>query len=119
VMKPRKGSKKNRQQVTQETKSDSDATLASVWSGNTVMGGSGLSPVVRVGKESGVGPVVLAPNYYMLPPTQQRLLHHISSIAQDIKRERSSNLAIYLKELPMQVWLSIWERWWLIRVTDY
>lgn len=105
-MKPRKGSKKNRLQLSQGTRSDSDTTLASVSSDDTAVG-SGVSPTVRSGegKVGGsrvevAGAVVVAPTYHVLPPTQQRLLHHMSSIAQDIETGHASNLVIYLKKLP-------------------
>jgi hypothetical protein len=99
-MKPRKGSKKNRPQP-QETRSDSDTTLASVSSDDTVVGASPIAKVTRKASGNRVGPVVVvAPNYYSLPPTQQRLLHHMSSIAQSIEAGRASNLVIYLKKLP-------------------
>ena len=99
-MKPRKGSKKSRP-LQQETRSDSDTTWASVSSDDTVVGASPIAKATGKGSGKAVGPVVVvSPNYYVLPPTQQRLLHHMSSIAQSIEAGRASNLVIYLKKLP-------------------
>lgn len=98
-MKPRKGSKKGRLQEPRPQasngRSDSDSTMASSDDGVVV------SPKgQQVIKDQVVGPVAVSPSYYVLPPTQQRLLHHMSSIAQSIEAGRASNLVIYLKELP-------------------
>ncbi len=100
-MKPRKGSKKKslpQDARPQDLTSDSDNTLASLSSDDTV---AILSPTRKVaGRESATGLTIVAPNYYSLPPTQQRLFHHMSSIAQSIESGGASELAIYLKELP-------------------
>jgi hypothetical protein len=97
VMKPRKGPKKNRLPQGSTGRSDSDSTLASTSSDETV----GVSPNSQQARKGQVvGAVVVAPSYYVLPPSQQRLLHHMSSIAQEIETGRASNLVIYLKRLP-------------------
>lgn len=104
VMKPRKGSKKKSVQESRpqmaDGRSDSDSTMASTGSSD-----DGLPSGKLVGKGQVVGPVVgpvvVAPSYYVLPPTQARLLHHMSTIAQSIEAGRSSDLVIYLKKLPM------------------
>jgi hypothetical protein len=94
-MKPRKGSKKSR---LQEGKSDSDSTMAGSASSDD---GVVVSPNGKLaGKGQAVGPVVVAPSYYMMPPAQVRLLHHMVTIAQSIETGRAGNLVIYLKELP-------------------
>ena len=114
-MKPRKGSKKNRLalQMQQggggrllENRSDSDATLASASSDDTLVGGVVISGK-GAGKGNAVGSaVMIMPSYHVLPPTQQRLLHHMSSIAQSIETGRAGNLVIYLKKLPTYGWPS-------------
>jgi hypothetical protein len=105
VMKPRKGSKKNRQQQQEfrphgsNGRSDSDSTLAGNSSSDDGVGVLPAGKLVVKGKVA--GPVVVAPSNYVLPPTQARLLHHMSTIAQSIEMGRSSNIVIYLKDLPM------------------
>jgi len=100
VMKPRKGSKKKSVQESRperaDGRSDSDSTMSSNGSSNDKLPSGKL-----VGKGQVMGPVVVAPSYYVLPPTQARLLHHMSTIAQSIEAGRSSDLVIYLKKLPM------------------
>jgi hypothetical protein len=101
-MKPRKGSKKSRLQEQRSRgsngKSDSDSTMAGSASSDD---GVVMSPNGKLaGKGQVVDPVLVAPSYYMMPPTQARLLHHMATIAQSIETGRAGNLVIYLKNLP-------------------
>jgi hypothetical protein len=96
-MKPRKGPKKSRAQVLglANGKSDSDSTLAGSASSD-----DGPPSTKLAGKEQAAALMVVSPSKYALPPTQARLLHHLSSIAQSIETGRAGDIVIYLKNLP-------------------
>ncbi len=108
AMKPRKGLKRSGNSRAPplpppparlgESRSDSDATLASLSSDDTVVGVSPAGWPSANGQVAGA--LVVPPSYFVLPPTQKRLFHHMESIAQDIETGRASNLVIYLKRLP-------------------
>ena len=96
AMKPRKGSKKNHLLAQGSNgRSDSDSTMVGSASSD---GGSPSGKLA--GKGLVAGSVIVAPSYYVLPPTEARLLHHMSSIAQSIETGRAGDLVIYLKKLP-------------------
>ena len=103
MMKPRKGTKKNRaalpppllQQQGANGRSDSDSTLAGSASSDDG------SPIGRLaGRGQVTGSIVMAPSYYVLPPTQARLLRHMSGIMESMEAGCAGDLVIYLKRLP-------------------